>query len=131
MSTASSHPESNPWWFAIDRPDPRDERVLEHQIAATRPAPLVTNESDGQAETRAHPALGLRLVSRRYTAGRSARTKLFRKWRNWWIDCQTDTRRVVLPLQTRHEHIARIRQDEIESLLDARGELDPDELVTS
>ena len=44
-------------------------------------------------------------------------TSLFKRWKKWWIKYRVDGKVVRESLDTKHKHIARIKQDEIESSL--------------
>ena len=48
-------------------------------------------------------------------------SSIFRKRRHWWITYRVAGRKVIAPLRTRYEHIARIKQDEIEAVLASRS----------
>ncbi len=50
------------------------------------------------------------------------RSSIFRRGRKWWIKYMLNGKKISASLRTRYQHIARIKQDEIDAILSTKSQ---------
>jgi hypothetical protein len=118
----SDNQTTQPWWFRKERPElswADQQRAMDEAMALLdewhREQRSVEEAENSLAEA-------VRYDTSSRPSQRRRLTNLVRKKGQWWVEYDLAGTKMSAPLATRHEHIARIKQDEMESMLVAQAQ---------